>query len=70
MRCSSPTVKKLISWVRPGVLEVRASFLLPVRLLIALLLPALERPANATSHPLSSGHWENFAALVKKAARR
>src|SRR6476620_804337 len=41
--------KKISSWVRPGVCEVRASALRPVSALIRLDLPTLERPANATS---------------------
>src|SRR6187399_977520 len=41
--------KKISSWVRPGVCEVRASPLRPVSALIRLDLPTLERPANATS---------------------
>lgn len=49
------TVKKLMSCVLPGVREVLASLLLPVRALIALDLPALLRPAKATSQPKSAG---------------
>src|SRR2546423_6806173 len=41
--------KKISSWVRPGVWEVRASALRPVSALIRLDLPTLERPAKATS---------------------
>src|SRR5580704_4515872 len=41
--------KKINSWVRPGVCEVRARALRPVSALIRLDLPTLERPANATS---------------------
>ncbi len=51
----------MICWVRPGVLLVRASLLRPVMALIALDLPTLDLPANATSLPLSSyqsrGRW-------------
>src|SRR5689334_20056291 len=43
--------KKISSWVRPGVCEVRASALRPVSALIRLDLPTLERPAKATSTP-------------------
>src|SRR6185369_8483318 len=39
--------KKISSWVRPGVCEVRASALRPVSALIRLDLPTLERPAKA-----------------------
>src|SRR6476619_7251122 len=41
--------------VRPGVLLTNASFLRAVIALIALDLPALERPANAISQPTSGG---------------
>src|SRR5882724_6307110 len=47
--------KKINSWVRPGVCEVRASAPRPVRALMRLDLPTLERPANATSRPASGG---------------
>src|SRR4030081_3489982 len=47
--------KKISSWVRPGVCEVRASALRPVSALIRLDLPTLERPANATSRLASGG---------------
>ena len=35
---------------------------------MALDLPALERPQNATSAPLSAGHSDSLEALVKKLA--
>src|SRR3984893_17421252 len=47
--------KKINSWVRPGVWEVRASALRPVSALIRLDLPTLERPANATPMPAIGG---------------
>src|SRR5438093_996993 len=47
--------KKISSWVRPGVCEVRASALRPVSALIRLDLPTLERPAKATSTPAIGG---------------
>src|SRR4051812_7626376 len=47
--------KKISSWVRPGVCEVRASALRPVSALIREDLPTLERPANATSSPAIGG---------------
>ena len=31
-------------------------------------LPALERPQKATSVPVSTGHWDSFAALFINAA--
>ena len=40
-----------MSCVRPGVREVRASFLFPVKALIALDFPELDLPAKATSQP-------------------
>ena len=43
--------KKISSWVRPGVCEVRASAFRPVSALIRLDLPTLERPAKAISMP-------------------
>src|SRR5712675_1625446 len=52
--CLGPS-KKISSWVRPGVCEVRASALRPVRALIRLDLPTLERPAKATSMPAIGG---------------
>jgi hypothetical protein len=55
----------LINWVRPGVLLVRASFWL-VNALIALDLPAFERPAKATSQPVSGGHSRMLGALLVK----
>ena len=57
--------KKLISWVRPGVLLVRAVFRLWVSALMALDLPALERPAKATSRPESGGHSLMEGALLR-----
>src|SRR5579871_944394 len=47
--------KKISSWVRPGVCEVRASALRPVSALIRLDLPTLERPAKAISIPCIGG---------------
>src|SRR6201995_4534370 len=41
--------KKISSWVRPGVCEVRARLLRPVSALMSEDLPTLERPAKATS---------------------
>src|SRR5882757_6071694 len=47
--------KKISSWVRPGVCEVRASALRPVSALMREDLPTLERPANAISSPAIGG---------------
>ncbi len=44
-------MKKISSWVRPGVREMRARFLRPVSALSRLDLPTLERPASAISVP-------------------
>src|SRR6185437_1035091 len=51
-----PPVKKMSSWVRPGVREVRARLLRPVRALIRLDLPTFERPAKAISTPRIAGN--------------
>src|SRR5947209_10117892 len=58
--------KKISSWVRPGVCEVRASAFLPVSALIRLDLPTLERPANAISMPRIGGS----AAMALAAAMK
>ncbi len=47
--------KMLSSCVRPGVFEVRARVLVPVRALISEDLPTFERPANATSSRSAGG---------------
>ncbi len=49
---------------------MRASFLLPVKQLIALDFPEFDRPAKATSPPTSSGQWLNFEALMRKEVAR
>src|ERR1700704_553785 len=55
-RVSGPApAKKISSWVRPGVFEVRASALRLVSALIRLDLPTLERPAKAISTPSGGG---------------
>ena len=54
--------------MRPGVLLVRASFLLLVSVLRALDFPAFERPAKETSLPVSSGHCLIEGALSKNCA--
>jgi hypothetical protein len=60
--------KKFSSRVRPGVLLVRASARRCTMALMALDLPAFERPANATSAPASGGNCPGAAALVRKRA--
>jgi hypothetical protein len=52
----------MISCVRPGVCEVRASALRPVSALISEDLPTLERPAKATSSPCIAGSVVEEAA--------
>src|SRR5580704_944759 len=52
---SSERAKKISSWVRPGVFEVRASALRPVSALMREDLPTLERPAKATSRAAIGG---------------
>src|SRR5699024_1169368 len=54
--------KKLMAWVRPGVLLVRASFLRSQIVFSALDLPAFERPANATSARSSAGNADILGA--------
>src|SRR6516165_1652020 len=61
------TVKKISSWVRPGVCEMRASARREVSALIRLDLPTLERPANAISTPRITG---SAAAVPAAAAKR
>src|SRR6516225_3889850 len=64
--CGGPA-KKMSSWVRPGVCEVRASALRPVSALIGLDLPTLDRPAKATSAPAMAGSTSiEPAAAVKR----
>jgi hypothetical protein len=46
----------LISCVRPGVLEARASALRPVSALIRVDFPTLERPGKADLGPVGGGH--------------
>src|SRR5690349_9770260 len=48
--------KKISSWVRPGVCEVRARLLRPVSALMREDLPTLERPAKAISSPAIGGN--------------
>src|SRR6478736_5490310 len=56
--------KKISSWVRPGVLEVRASAFCPTSALIRLDLPTLERPAKAISTPRGFGSDSSELAAV------
>ena len=61
----SDNSKKFISWVLPGVLLVLANFRLFIMRLIALDFPTFERPAKATSVPLSSGMCDCLVAPSK-----
>src|ERR1700760_732848 len=63
MRCWVPSSKKLSRRVRPGVLLVRARPWRWVMALMALDLPAFERPTKATSAPMSAGNCPGAAAL-------
>src|ERR1700674_4175753 len=56
--------KKISSWVRPGVWEVRASALRPVSALIRLDFPTLERPANAISASVMAGRGAKDGAAA------
>src|SRR5580704_1177667 len=58
--------KKISSWVRPGVLEVRANPLRLVSALIRLDLPTLERPAKANSKPFIAGSEAGVPAAAAK----
>lgn len=60
--------KKLIRRVRPGVLLVRASLPIAVIAFMALDFPAFERPAKATSAPMSVGQSSSRGALTRKRA--
>jgi len=64
--------KKLMSWVRPGVLLTKASRVCPARVLMALDLPALERPAKAISGAAADagGKLIGLATEVSKTAWR
>ena len=58
----------MICWVRPGVLLVRAREFCSVMVLIELDFPELERPAKATSLPVSAGNWDNLSILNQHSA--
>ena len=62
MPCAVRTLKKLIWRVQPGVELVRAKFLRFISLFSKLLLPTLERPANAIS--ICSGGGNSDCALA------
>src|SRR5690606_39500761 len=53
----------------PGVFDTRARAFCRHRALSAVDLPALERPANATSRPPSGGSWRWVWAASRYVAR-
>jgi hypothetical protein len=65
----SPSAKKISSWVRPGVCEVRASAVRPVSALISDDLPTLERPAKAISGAPIGGRPSDLAAGLDRLGR-
>ncbi|MNT27135.1 hypothetical protein D3C72_1627510 [compost metagenome] len=54
--------------VRPGVREENASRFWLHRMLMAVDLPALERPANATSGTAVAGRSRRWFTVMKKRA--
>src|SRR6185295_14292896 len=63
-----PIEKKLMCWVRPGVLDAKARPFWLHRMLIAVDLPALERPAKAISGTVVRGRSRRWLTVVKKRA--
>ena len=61
-------MKKLISWVFPGVVLILARFLLKRRELIKDDLPTLDLPAKAICGLLSVGNCTAAAALMTNSA--
>src|SRR5207253_4756036 len=68
IRCSGASSKKFSRRVRPGALLVRARPWRRTIALMALDLPALERPTKATSAPRSGGNCPGAAALSRNRA--
>ena len=67
--CHSPFTRKwLISSVLPGVEPVRASPLIPVRVLIRDDLPTFERPIKAYSGVFVFGHCATAGLLFTNVA--
>src|SRR5436190_24018523 len=56
-------------WVRPGAFEENARRRRPASALIALDLPTLERPTNATSGTPSVGNSSSVPAEARNVAR-
>jgi hypothetical protein len=61
-------MKKLISWVRPGVELVLTRCLRLTRVLISDDFPTLERPVKAISGKSSEGYWDGLTALLTNSA--
>ena len=61
-------IKKLISWVRPGVELVLTRCLRLTRVLISDDLPSLERPVKAISGKAAEGYWDGLTALLTNSA--
>ena len=61
-------IKKLISWVRPGVELVFTRRLRFKSVLISEDLPTLERPAKAISGKSVEGYWDGLTALLTNSA--
>src|SRR4051794_23877185 len=61
-------MKKLISFVKPGVAETFASPFFPARTLSREDLPTLDRPINANSGKVSGGHESKSGALTSNIA--
>src|SRR5471030_2697324 len=55
-------------WVRPGVLEANARPFWLHKMLMAVDLPALERPAKAISGTVVSGRSRSWLTVVKNRA--
>src|SRR5688572_22075534 len=63
-----PSANRLMLWVRPGVLEAKASRFCWVRVLMQVDLPALERPTKAISGTSRAGRCSSRGAVVRKRA--
>ena len=55
-------------WVRPGVREAKARRFCCASMLMAVDLPALERPTKAISGSSVAGNWSSWLAVVRKRA--
>ena len=68
MPCAVRTLKKLIWRVQPGVELVRAKLRRFINLFSKLLLPTLERPANAISICIGGGNSACALAAAENSA--